>query len=438
MEPTREELALDILDALDYASQSVFYVIQDGCFVYGNQNGCRFTGLSQQKDVLGKPALTFVHPEDKAFLTEMSRKAMQGEIIRPFEWRLYSVDDRIVWVMGLLMRIMFKGRPALLGSYIDITDTKQTGWELKQTYKKLEEVTLDLESAREEERAQIAWELQENLGETLISLKKELLKRDGASSKTGQSQDILIHRVDAALDTTIRISGYLKPATVDLPVESTSERFIRDRDVRILLGCGQPILGEGIQRLLLDLPEIAITRQAITLHELMEQAGKPEFDMVLIETSMLGAQAIEGFQKVRKASSLPVLVFHAIGDDDDLAVRMLRQGAAGYLSCSSSTNELLSAIHKVAGGRKHINNRIAEKLAFEVDVYSPKPFHHKLSDRERQVMIMIAKGWTMKEIAAELALSYKTIATYRSRIFEKMKVRKDAEIVRYAVSKGLI
>ncbi len=117
---------------------------------------------------------------------------------------------------------------------------------------------------------------------------------------------------------------------------------------------------------------------------------------------------------------------------------MLRRGASGYLSRSSSTNELISAIHKVAGGRKYINNRIAEKLAFEVDLYAAKPFHHRLSDRERQVMFMIAEGKTMREIAEGLNLSYKTIATYRARIFEKMNTHTDNEIVRYVVSKGLI
>ena len=99
---------------------------------------------------------------------------------------------------------------------------------------------------------------------------------------------------------------------------------------------------------------------------------------------------------------------------------------------------LIAAIHKVAVGRKHISNRIAEKLAFEVDLYAPKPLHHRLSNRVRQVMLMIAEGKTMREIAGSLNLSYKTIATYRTRFFEKMKMHTDNEIVRYVVSKGLI
>lgn len=117
---------------------------------------------------------------------------------------------------------------------------------------------------------------------------------------------------------------------------------------------------------------------------------------------------------------------------------MLRHGASGYLSRSSSTNELLAAIQKLASGIKHISNRIAEKLAFEVDINAPKAFLHKLSDRERQVMFMIAEGKIMKDIAAELCLNYKTIATNRNRVFEKMNMKTNTEIVRYVVSKGLV
>ena len=99
---------------------------------------------------------------------------------------------------------------------------------------------------------------------------------------------------------------------------------------------------------------------------------------------------------------------------------------------------LIAAIRKVAVGRKHISNRIAEKLAFEVDLYAPKPIHHRLSDRERQVMFIIAEDKTIREIAESLNFSYKTIATYRTRVFEKMNMHTDNEIVRYVVSKGLI
>lgn len=555
MNRSRQEIAAVLFDALDEAAQSIFYVIQDGHFVYGNKSGCRITGLDSVKDVHGKPALTYVHPDDKALITEMSRRAMHGERIEPFEWRLHTLDGGIVWVMGLLMKIEFEGRPALLGNYIDITPVKQTRSELRRTSARLEELSLDLESARLEERAQIAWELKENLGQTLADLKKDI---DGAA----ESPDLerLAHRIDSALDTMARIAAHLAPpeparhdlaravrgyalefkdktgivlklaggragtdltqkqrltvfhlfqemaktlATLgrfsaltvrfkgdrerfelglsgraeeerpqigpngpDSPFRFVSERIGKRKgrldvqqqgrridlnavfcladetaagETRILFAGAQPILMEGVRQLLSGLPDLFIGDQAETFLELMEKSRSPRVDMVLLDTAILGGQPTDNLKRLKSAAPhLPVLVFHASGEDDDLAVRLLRRGAAGYLSRSSSADELIAAIHKVAGGRKHINNRIAEKLAFEVDLTAPKPFHHRLSDRERQVMFMIAEGRTMREIAEALHLSYKTIATYRTRVFEKMNMRTDNEIVRYVVSKGLV
>jgi len=560
MDRSRPDIAAVLFNALDEAAQSIFYVIQDGHFVYGNKSGCRITGLDPQKDVYGKPALTYVHPDDKPLLVRMSRRAMQGEHIQPYEWRLHTAHGEVVWVMGLLMKIEFAGRPALLGNYIDITPVKQTRRELRRTSEKLEEMAIDLESIRREERAQIGWELQENLGQTLAALRADIT--DGADDKVlkDRGRERLVHKVDAALDTIARISAHLAPTEqphhdliaairryavefkdktgialkiasgkggkdltrkqgLDLfhlcqemvktlaplgrfptmavrlkqdrqqfemglsgeaevlkpdmalggpadPFASLSERIQAERGrldihkkknridltarftidagpgahgTRILFAGAQPILVEGITRMLSGLPDLFISDQAATFLELMEKIRSPEVDMVLLDTLILGGRATDNLKKMKAAAPhLPILVFHLAGDDDDLAIRMLRQGASGYLSRSSSTNELIAAIHKVAGGRKHISNRIAEKLAFEVDLYAPKPFHHRLSDRERQVMFMIAEGKTMREIAEALNLSYKTIATYRARVFEKMNMHTDNEIVRYVVSKGLI
>jgi PAS domain S-box-containing protein len=535
-------------------------VIQDGHFVYGNKSGCRITGLDPYKDVYGKPALTFVHPEDRPLLIHMTRRAMQGERIEPFEWRLHTVDGGIVWVMGLLMKIEFEGRPALLGNYIDITPVKQTRRELRRTSKKLEEMAIDLESIRQEERAQIGWELKENLGQTLAALREDFAAEADDADKNDRGRERLVHKVDAALGTIERIGAHLVPPErphhdlieairryamefkdktgialklasgqggadltqkqgldlfhlfqemaktlarqgdfqsvavrlkqgrqqFELVLSGKAEALKPDLDLggpadpfaplceriearqgrldvrqkgnrldltaRVALDVGlgahathilfagtQPILMEGIGRMLSGLPDLLISAQAATFLDLMEKIRSPELDMVLLDTLVLGGRETDNLEKIKAAAPhLPILAIHTGGDDDDLAIRMLRQGASGYLSRSSSPNELIAAIHKVAGGRKHISNRLAEKLAFEVDRYAPKPFHHRLSDCERQVMFMIAEGKTMRAIAEDLNLSYKTIATYRARVFEKMNMHSDNEIVRYVVSKGLI
>lgn len=560
MNTLRAEIAAELFDALDEASQSIFYVIQDGIFVYGNKRGCRITGLDTPKDVYGRPSLSFVHPDDKALLADMSRKAMKGEHLQPFEWRLLTVDGNLVWVLGLLMKINFKGRPALLGNYIDITRYKQTRSELRRSSKIIEDLTIDLHCVREEERAQIAWELRENLGHTLETLKAGIEDLFGNERADNRTRSLLLHKMDAAFETVERISAHLKPPDLEhhdllkavkrhadefesstgiqlglktagnfksfaqkqtviyfqifrkmlktlsglgkvkkidilvredgehldmqftatasgipekldpnqagspvntifsqvrrrngrLDIERKKNRFvltatfplargIGNPETRILFGCGQPILTEGVRQVLSGLPDLSVVSRAETFRELIEKIGAPDFDMIIADTLILGRHSADNLGKIKDAAPyLPILVYQTTGEDDDLALRMLRHGASGYLSRSSSTDELVAAILKVAGGRKHISNRIAEKLAFEVDIYARKPFLHKLSDRERQVMFMIAEGKTMKEIASELCLSYKTIVTYRSRVFEKMNMKTNTEIVRYVVSRGLI
>ena len=212
MDRSRQDIAAFLFDALDEASQSIFYVIQDGHFVYGNKKGCRITGLDSLKDVYGKPALTYVHPDDKPLLIRMTRRAMQGEHIEPFEWRLHTVDGGIVWVMGLLMKIEFEGRPALLGNYIDITPIKQTRLELRRTSEKLEEMAIDLESIRREERAQIGWELKENLGQTLTAMREDIIGEADNTILKDRGRERLVHKVDSALDTIARISTHLMPS----------------------------------------------------------------------------------------------------------------------------------------------------------------------------------------------------------------------------------
>lgn len=560
MQTFPKKIAADLFEALDKSLQSIYYVIQDGHFVYGNNHGCRITGLDSQKDVIGRPGLTFVHPDDRELLADMTKKVMRGEKTPSFEWRLHTIEGNTVWVMGALTKINFNDRPAVLGNYIDISHFKQTRQELQTAYKKIEDLTIDLDSVREEERAQIAWEIQENLGETLKVLKLEISDIFDRHLPEEKNKGVLIRRVDAAQDTIERAFKHLTPLRreqdgledavqwylnelqdstgitmkldapcskvemskkqmnsvfhifqetiktlvrlgrfkkVEISIQKDLHRIylsmrvkaaeLKNRveiksidttfksllprikewngtlnihkekqwllltsvyplaqdqqthEIRILFGCGQPILMDSIQQMLTRMPDLFIADRSDTFLDLIEKIKNPDVDVALLDSSVLGTQATDRLKEIKEASPyLPVLVYHTIGEDDDFAVRVLRQGVSGYLSRSSSTNELISAIHRIAGGRKHISNRIAEKLAFEVDIYSPKPFHHKLSDRERQIMFMIAEGKTMKLIAEELCLSYTTIITYRNRVLEKMNMKTNTEIVRYVVTKGLI
>jgi two-component system invasion response regulator UvrY len=134
---------------------------------------------------------------------------------------------------------------------------------------------------------------------------------------------------------------------------------------------------------------------------------------------------------------LPVLIL-SIYPEEQYAVRAFRAGASGYLTKASAPNELMSAIRKISQGGRYISSSLAEQLTYYLDADAEKPLHETLSDREYQVMLMIASGKTVSEIAGELFLSVKTISTYRSHILEKMKMKNNAEITLYAVRNKLV
>ncbi|MBA7589828.1 Response regulator UvrY [subsurface metagenome] len=119
-------------------------------------------------------------------------------------------------------------------------------------------------------------------------------------------------------------------------------------------------------------------------------------------------------------------------------MRVLKAGASGYLTKESAPDELITAIRRTALGGKYISLSLAEKLAFDLETGAEKPPHQSLSDREYQVMCMLASGRTVKEIAEELLLGIKTISTYRSRILQKMQLKNNAELIRYAILNRLV
>ena len=123
--------------------------------------------------------------------------------------------------------------------------------------------------------------------------------------------------------------------------------------------------------------------------------------------------------------------------EDQYGVRVLKAGASGFLSKDSATDELLSAVRRVLSGRKYISASVAEKLAENVGGEPKKEAHEMLSDREMQVLQMIASGKTVSEIGDELSLSVNTISTYRTRLLEKLSLNNNAELTRYAIDNGL-
>ena len=208
--------------------------------------------------------------------------------------------------------------------------------------------------------------------------------------------------------------------------------------IKILIADDHAIVREGLKQIIRETSDIVVADEASNGQEVLEKVWKHDYDVVLLDISMPGRSGLDILKQIRSQKpELPILVL-TIHPEEQYAVRVLRAGASGYLTKESAPDELIKAIRKVSMGRKYVSSTLAEKLASEVDIISEKPLHQALSDREYEVMCMIASGKTVKEIAEELCLSIKTISTYRSRILEKMKMKSNAELIHYAIQNRLV
>jgi DNA-binding NarL/FixJ family response regulator len=208
--------------------------------------------------------------------------------------------------------------------------------------------------------------------------------------------------------------------------------------IKILLADDHSLFREGLKQILAHCSDIRVTDEAGNGHDALAKMRTNDYDMVLLDISMPGRSGLDILGEIRREKpSLPILIL-SMHPEDQYAMRVLKAGAAGYLTKESAADELITAIRKVAGGGKYINITVAEKIASALDASTEKPSHHMLSNREFQVLCMLASGKALKEIADELILSEKTITTYRARILEKLQLKNNVELTRYAMENGLV
>jgi DNA-binding NarL/FixJ family response regulator len=208
--------------------------------------------------------------------------------------------------------------------------------------------------------------------------------------------------------------------------------------IRALIADDHAVVRQGLRQILLETSDMVVTGEAANGPEALERARAGGYDVIVLDITMPGRSGFEVLKELRlEDPELPVLVL-SMHSEEQFAVRLLKAGASGYLNKESAPEELVKAIRKVVSGGRYVSPRLAEKLAFEIDSGSDKLLHETLSDREFQVMRMMASGQTVKEIAAELALSVKTISTYRARILDKMNLHTNAELIHYAIQNQLI
>jgi two-component system invasion response regulator UvrY len=207
---------------------------------------------------------------------------------------------------------------------------------------------------------------------------------------------------------------------------------------RVLIADDHAVVREGLKRIVAGNADMEVAGEAANGHEVLDFARTRECDLVLLDLGMPGKDGLDTLKELKALRpQLPVLVL-SVYPEEQYAVRLLRAGAAGYLTKESAPEELVAAIRKVSRGGRYVSATLAEQLAVLVGSTSDRPPHEGLSDREFRVMLMLASGRTASQVADELCLSVKTISTYRSRALRKMRMRNNAEFSFYAVKHGLL
>ena len=194
----------------------------------------------------------------------------------------------------------------------------------------------------------------------------------------------------------------------------------------------------GLKQILADEFKKASFNEARNGQEVLDSVWKQDWDIVVLDITMPGRSGLEVLKEIKKARPrLPVLVL-SMHPEDQFAVRVIKSGASGYMTKESAPAELVGAVKKIMAGGKHISTSVAEIMASYITMDSKRPPHEQLSNREFQVMRMIASGKTVSEIARMLSLSVRTISTYRARILEKTGMKTNAELTHYAFQHSLV
>jgi DNA-binding NarL/FixJ family response regulator len=207
---------------------------------------------------------------------------------------------------------------------------------------------------------------------------------------------------------------------------------------RILIADDHLVVRRGIRQILSDWSDSAVMDEACNGQEVLEKVHNNQYDLILLDISMPGRSGLEVLAQLKKDKPDQNILILSMHTEEQYAVRVMKAGASGYLTKESTPEELISAVERVSQGRKYVSSSLAEQLAFYLEAKTEKPPHELLSDREFEVLCLIAKGKTVTEIAEMLSLSIKTISTYRTRILEKMAMTNNAQLTHYAIKNNLV
>lgn len=208
--------------------------------------------------------------------------------------------------------------------------------------------------------------------------------------------------------------------------------------IRVLIADDHPIVRQGVQKIVDATADMRVYGEAIDAAQTLDRACRQPFDVVLLDLSMPGADGLDLLKEIRRQRpQLHVLVL-TMHSEEQFAIRALKAGASGYLTKETVPEELVRAIRTIVGGRRYLSASLSERLAASLVDGAPGAPHERLSDREYQVFRRIAAGLASRDISLQLGLSVKTVATYRSRVLEKMSMKTNADLVSYAVRNQLM
>lgn len=208
--------------------------------------------------------------------------------------------------------------------------------------------------------------------------------------------------------------------------------------IKVLVADDHAIFRRGLKDTLTDAFKKITFAEASSAREALDQVRDHPWDIVILDISMPGRSGLDIFEELKRIRPKQPVLFLSMHPEEQFARRALKAGAAGYLTKESVPEEMTKAVRKVLNGGRYVSATLAEKLASDLHVNAEKPIHELLSHREFQILRMIAAGKTAKEVADELALSVKTVSTYRARILEKSGMKNNAQLIRYAVENRLV
>jgi DNA-binding NarL/FixJ family response regulator len=208
--------------------------------------------------------------------------------------------------------------------------------------------------------------------------------------------------------------------------------------LKIVIVDDHELIREGLKKVTARESDIEVMGEASNSDELFELLDKHEVDIVVLDISIPGRSGLDIITDIKIQAPNTKILMHTMHPEDRFAVQALKAGASGYITKNDTSKSLVAALRKIYDGRKYISSNLAEQLATELEMNYEKPLHESLSTREFEVMRLMAQGNAVRDIAEILSISANTVSSYRSRILEKMRMKTNAEIIRYAVENKLL